>query len=417
MHHKIAAIESKITFTNDKQKRLFLPPIPLEDFRKQVKNHLERTLVSIKAKNKVVTKNKNRYKFGENGSKQAEVTQLTPRGQLHKETVYGKSQFYQTKPEKVGPKFDLQTISMVSKKRYREALLDRLHEFNGDPKKAFGGKNALTKNPIYLDKHQSVVLPEKVQLVWKEERFTIRKPVEPGISLDKVLDGGIRKKLEERLARFNGNSKDAFSNLDKDPIWLNKEKGICIKTVAISGVNSAIALGERKDHFGKVIMGDNGMANLSTYVQSGNNHHAAIFIDTDGNIQENVVSFMEAVARVNSGKPIIDKEYNKEFGWQFLFTLKSNEYFLFPDENNSILFTDVDALNEIANTELSKNLFRVQKFRSKDYFFRHHLETNVDNITELHNVAWKRISSLNKLQGIVKVAINHLGKIVHLGEY
>ena len=39
-----------------------LPPIPLEQFRIEAKQHLEKLLVSIKAKNKVVTVNVNRTK-------------------------------------------------------------------------------------------------------------------------------------------------------------------------------------------------------------------------------------------------------------------------------------------------------------------------------------------------------------------
>ncbi len=33
--------------------------------------------------------------------------ELTPRGQLHKETVYGKYQYYVNKEEKIGTKFDI----------------------------------------------------------------------------------------------------------------------------------------------------------------------------------------------------------------------------------------------------------------------------------------------------------------------
>lgn len=62
-HEKIDKIEEKIvTFLVDKRgrnKRLMTPPIPLNEFRSESKNHLESILVSFKAKNKVVTRNKN----------------------------------------------------------------------------------------------------------------------------------------------------------------------------------------------------------------------------------------------------------------------------------------------------------------------------------------------------------------------
>lgn len=46
----------------------------------------------------------------------------------------------------------------------------------------------------------------------------------------------------------------AFSNLDKNPIWLNKEKGISIKRVTISGISNAQSLHVKKDKDGKPIL-------------------------------------------------------------------------------------------------------------------------------------------------------------------
>ena len=66
--------------------------------------------------------------------------------------------------------------------------------------------------------------------------------------------------------------------------------------------------------------------------------------------------------------------------------------------------------------EISKNLFRVQKLASKDYFFRHHLETNVETPKELLGTTYARLS-LKGIVGIVKVRVNHLGEIVAVGEY
>ena len=70
---------------------------------------------------------------------------LTPRGQLHKETVYGRYQYYEQKEEKVGAKFDKTTIEKVANPSYRQLLLQRLNDNGNDPKKAFTGKNALDK--------------------------------------------------------------------------------------------------------------------------------------------------------------------------------------------------------------------------------------------------------------------------------
>lgn len=111
-----------------------LPPMPLSLFRAEAKKQMENILISIKAKNKVVTNNINvsKKKSGVN-----QRVQQTPRGQLHLETVYGSHKEYVTKEEKVNASFDETKIMTVCKRIYREALLKRLLNNSNDPKKAF----------------------------------------------------------------------------------------------------------------------------------------------------------------------------------------------------------------------------------------------------------------------------------------
>ena len=118
--------------------------------------------------------------------------------------------------------------------------------------------------------------------------------------------------------------------------------------------------------------------------------------------------------QVNQNLPIINKEYNSELGWKFLFTMKQNEMFLFPSEDFNP--KEVDLFDDKNLSLISKNLFRVQKIATKDYFFRHHLETNVEDNSALKGITWRR-EGLSGLKDIVKVRLNHLGKIVHTGEY
>lgn len=426
-HASIYAIENKITelVINDEGKRTRIFKSPMPNFRQEAKKHLENVLVSYKAKNKVVTKNNNKFKT-KTGEKSK--IELTPRGQLHKETVYGRIKRYETKEEKVGSKFDEATILRVAKPIEKEALLNRLRIHNNDPKKAFTGKNSLDKNPIYLDKDQTIKLTEKVKLVLQEDDFTIRKDITPENfkdekSIDKVVDIAVRNTLLNRLKEYNNNSKEAFSNLEKNPIWLNKEKGITIKRVTISGVKNAEALHYKKDHFGKELLDINNKRIPVDFVSTGNNHHVAIYRDEKGELQDNVVSFMEAVERARQGLPIVDKRLNDHLGWTFLFSMKQNEYFVFPTEGFDPYEIDLTHTNE--RSKISPNLFRVQKFSKvtygnsavRDYVFRHHLETTVDDKKELQNITYKQIKSLSPLERIIKVRINHIGQIVRIGEY
>ena len=405
--------------------------MPLGELRGEAKRHLQNILISIKAKNKVVTTNINKIP----GKKREviRVAQQTPRGQLHNETIYGSHKEYVPREEKVGAAFDETKIMTVCRKVYREALLARLHQFGGDAKKAFTGKNALDKNPIWIDKERGIAVPPKVKTVTLNVCYTVRKNIDESLSVDKVVDVRIRRLLQQRIEQY-GSAKAAFANLDENPIWLNEEKGIKLKRVTIiEGIGNAEALHTKRDKDGRELLDENENHIPVDFVKTGSNHHVAVYrkplldnqglskLDEHGEIvyelEERIVSFYEAVERANQGLPIIDKSLNHDEGWQFLFTMKQNEYFVFPNEKTGFNPKEIDLLNPDNNAVISPNLFRVQKFSTKDYFFRHHLETTVENDKSMQEITWKRITSLIRLQGIVKVRVNHIGQIVSVGEY
>lgn len=411
---EIYEIETKYLKRDTKGKLRFIPPMPLSIFRAEAKKQLENILISIKAKNKVVTVNVNKTKKSGGVNKKK---QLTPRGQLHNETIYGSIQCPNVREEKVGGGFDEAQIAKVASKRYREALLARLAAFGNDTKKAFTGKNALTKNPIYLGERQMECVPEKVKIVDVETIYTIRKEISPDLKLDKVIDSGIQAILKVRLDEYGGDAKRAFSNLGENPIWLNKDKGISIKRVTIRGINNANSLHDKKDKDGNLILGKNGKKQPVDFINTGNNHHVAIYKDNEGNLQEVVVSFYEATMRANQKLQIVDKTYKQSEGWCFLFTMKQNEYFVFPNPNTGFDPHGIDLKDPDKYAEISPNLFRVQKIATKNYFFRHHLETSVEEKRELKGITYKPQLGLAAVNNIVKVRINHVGQIVDVGEY
>ena len=226
--------------------------------------------------------------------------------------------------------------------------------------------------------------------------------------------------LSERLKEYG---KEAFSDLEKNPIWLNKEKGISIKRATITGVSNAEPLHVAKDHFGHNITDEKGKEIPIDYVSTGNNHHLAVYINGDEKLEDRMVSFYEAVARAEQGLPIVDKHLNHDKGWKFLFTLKQNEMFVFPSDDFNP--KDIDLLDKNNDEIISPNLFRVQSISKviannsyvRDFIFRHHLETTVNSNKELKGINYKRLQSLSLLKNIVKVRINHLGQIVQTGEY
>lgn len=396
-------------------------PMPLNILRAEAKKHIENILISVKAKNKVATKN---HRAGDT---------LTPRGPLHNETFYGKRTVRGYEPRKIDASFDSEVINTVADKQERKALARRLAEFGGDPAKAFTKKNAPAKNPIWLDEAQSVALPDKVNVVVERTVYVGRKDISEKLNIAKVLDHVIRKKLSDRLAEFDGDSTKAFSNLDENPIWFDRKAGIAIKRVTIdAGIASPVAIHDKCNHLGERILSDDNIPVPSDYVATGSNHHVALFVapaldkngkiklDSDGNpletVEEHIVSFFEAVERIDQGLDIIDYNYNSHLGWKFLMTIKANEYFIFPDIENGFNPREID-LTDPKNRELiSPHLYRCQKMSSKYYCFRHHLDTSAEYPTELQNITWIRITMISRMKDVIKVRLNQLGQIIYVGE-
>ena len=431
------AIEKKELLRDKHGKLRFIAPMPIDQFRAEAKRQLEKIIISNKAKNKVVTRNINISKKKSGTNKKI---LLTPRGQLHLETIYGSSKNPVIKEEKVNASFDNLKIATICSKKYREALSNRLKQFADDPKKAFTGKNSLEKNPVWIDENHTEKVPEKVKTLTYETIYTIRKEITPDLKIEKVIDNRIKSILQTRLAKYDGDAKAAFSNLDKNPIWIDQEKGISLKRVTITGINNAVALHDKHNKDGRLIFDKDGKKQAVDFVNTGNNHHVAIYrkpkVDKKGQqlygnegeplyeLDEKIVSFYEATSRAILGYPIIDKEYRKDQGWQFLFTMKQNEYFVFPkyDDNGYLIFNPHDYDEEwYRNPEnysiISPNLFRVQKIATRNYFFRHHLETTVEEPKELKGITYKPQLGLNGIVGILKVRVDHIGQIVSIGEY
>lgn len=393
---------------NGNKKRKFIPPVV--SFRTEAKEHLSSILVSYKTKNKVVTNNINKTKtnVGYNSK-----VQQTPRGQLHKETIHGKSKRALSKPTTLNKKFTPQLATLIINSDVKTLILKYLKTYNNNAALAFSSKN-LKNNPI-LYKNE----PLKSVFCF-EEVYTIRKDIDPTLKIDKVLDGKIKLILQNRLKAY-GNTKLAFSNLDTNPIWLNKEKGIKIKRVTITGPKNVEPLHYKKDHFGNPILNKNGQKQPVDFVTTGNNHHIAIYKDDKGVLQEKPVSFFEAVARTNSKLPVIDKAFNAHIGWEFLFTLKQNEMFVFPKDDFNP--NNIDLKDPKHAKLIMKHLFRVQKIATKNYLFSNHLETtatsndDLKNLKELSSIKYNSIRTPNNLKDIVKVRLNHLGQIVEVGEY
>lgn len=370
--------------------------VPIKDLRKQTIEHLDHIFISIKKNSKVLSKSINIPKRGE-----PQVTWV-PRGRLHEETVMGRVKRIAEKKIKLNDKFkDVDNIvSIEIKNHIQEYLL--LHDNNVQV--AFNTK-LLNKNPFL---YKGVELNE---VAVYELVCTKRVKISDSITdaqIKKIVDKKIKGILKIRIGEHKGKIKEAFSNLESNPIWLNKEKGIQIKSITVYDESKVEKIRDG-------------------YVKTGKNHHALIYKNEEGKFIDKVISFWEAVeiGKLNiqqTGKPypIINKKDDSILG-KFHFSMQINDLFVFdlkhsenPKEENEINF--LDAKNRKI---ISGKLFRLQKLSKKssgefDVHFRHHLETSV--LREISEVTWINIRSNKLLSRLTKIRINQLGEIIKIAE-
>lgn len=352
--------------------------VPWNTFRNDAINAFQSILISFKGKNKVATWNRNRTKKKGKGNYNFQRV-LTPRGQLHKETIYGTKRWYEQTPVPLNKKFI--RPDLIIDVSLRALVVARWALHGNDPVKAAA---SLTKDPILIDGK-----PLTEVKCWKEFN-TIRKQIDDKLNLNKVFDRSTYNLLMERLNEYGGDKKKAFSDLDKNPILLN---GIPVRYVTLEEKGSMNALHH------------NGNEPIN-YVFTQNNHHAAIFLSPEGMRQLEMVSFFEAVERKRMGLSVFS-EHNEE-GWPLEFTLQINDYFLFDIDPS-----EMDIYDPKNRNMLSKHLYRVQKLSGTDsgspYFvFRHHLETTLKNED---SYAFRSVRSFGKLTG-TKVVLDRLGHIL-----
>ncbi len=368
--------------------RRFSPP--WTTFRQDARKALADTLISFKSKQRVATKNKNRIKHRDKNREPQTV--WTPRGKLHKETVYGKMKRYAEKKIPLNGRFSLDTLEIMAHPIEKNAIEKRLTEFNNDPKKAFKG---LDKNPIIIEGKRK---PLTEIVVW-ETIYTIRKSLknlnDKQIKKD-ILDGRISRLVNSRLAEYGGDLKKMVAELDEKPIWLNEAQGICVKSVKL-----------KTDLKDLKPLHENEKGEAIDFVNLRNNHHFAVYEDDKGKFQFEKVTFWEAFERKKNGLPVIKTQHEND--WPFIVSLAINEMMVFPKGNEDI--DEAFILNPDNYVVVSEHLYRVQKLSSTskgapNLTFRHHLATTLnDENTQIH------LQSLGHLLNTYKISINRLGMI------
>jgi CRISPR-associated endonuclease Csn1 len=381
----------------------------------QVEEAASGILISFKAGKKVATIGNRKVKV--NGRKQ--VVQkgiIVPRGALSEESVYGKIRSIE---KNKSLKYLFENPHLIFKAYIKILVEERLLQHGGDAKKAL---TSLKKEIIYLDKEKTKIL--EYGTCFKEE-IVIKYPIETLTAKDVeyIIDSKVKEIIRARLAQHNDKEKEAFKDLEKNPVWYNEEKKIPIKTVRCFTNLSAVEP-VKKDSSGNDI----------GFVKPGNNQHLAFYIDENGKKQEHVCSFWHAVERKKFGIPVIiedakkvwdnilesKEDYSDSFlsklpkdNWIFEQSLQQNEMFIL-----GLSKEDVEkAISEKNKKVLSNYLYLVWSISEDNYWFRHHLETKNSDLKKAAGAKESKRFYLFKSIGAfvnanpIKVKINNLGEL------
>lgn len=382
---------------------------------KEVEEKVASILVSFKAGKKVAVIGKR--KIGKKGNKKVVQTGIViPRGALSEESIYGKIKTTERKPLK----YAFENPELIVLPTIKQLVVERIAKYE-DAKKAIA---SLKKEPLFIDKNKMVLL-EYASCFSSD--YVIKYTVDINFNkVDKVVDGRIKQILQTRLNKFDGKSKEAFKDIqrgDKVIKWYEDE-GLSkpIKSVrCYTGLSAVVPV--KKDENGNNI----------GYVKPGNNHHIAIYSDSEGNKQEHICTFWHAVERKKFGLPVIIRNTNEvwdiiqqkpegTFPEEFLEKLPSPNLNLELSMQQNEMFvlgmTQEEVSNSISNggfKAISDKLYRVQKLGSSDYNFRHHLETEIVNDENAKlSKRFLRIASISGLSSLnpIKIKIDCIGNII-----
>ena len=144
-----------------------------------------------------------------------------------------------------------------------------------------------------------------------------------------------------------------------------------------------------------------------TFVQSGSNHHLAIYRTPKGKLVESIVSFWDAVNRARYGLPLIIKYPRKameqviqreDIPESVLSLLPPADYEfveVFQQNEMAVVGLPEEEFRRAVDTQdyrtLSEHLYRLKGISSKDYEFHYHLDTDDPDETDSSKKKKKRV--------------------------
>lgn len=372
--------------------------------------------VSFKAGKKVATPGK-QIKYINNKRVVLQENILVPRDALSEESVYGK---IKTIDRDKPIKYLFANPHLIINNRLRLSIEKRIAEFDNNTKKAIA---SLKKRPIFIDKQSSIELKVancfKNELVIKYNLTSLKFK-----DIDSIVDDGIKRIVKMRFEECGNEHNEFVKSLSAKPLCLDKDNRMPIASVrCFTGLSEKKVAVVKKNEFGNPI----------GYAKPANNHHVALYMTPEGKVEECVVTFREAVMRKQLHLPVVISnpdalwnnladsmiEYPEEIlsklpqhDWKFLLSMQQNEMFILgmtDDEYN-------DAISAKDKKSICEHLYRVQKVSYRNYVFRRHVETTVDNDISAKNAKkFILLSSYITLKDLNphKVKVTSLGEMLN----
>ena len=202
-----------------------------------------------------------------------------------------------------------------------------------------------------------------------------------------IVDKGIQRIVKARLEAYNNDAKKAFA----EPLYSDAAQTKQIRSVrCFTGLVREKMIPLRRNDAGEEI----------AFVAPGSNHHAGFYRDSEGVLQEAVVSFYQAIERAKHQLPMIIKDPRAvveealernvpdsvlsalpHSSWTFVESLQKNEMFLIGLSDDEI----ARAIKEVDRATLNDHLYRVQTISDGDYRFRFHLEVKQNKESDKNN--------------------------------
>jgi CRISPR-associated endonuclease Csn1 len=144
---------------------------------------------------------------------------------------------------------------------------------------------------------------------------------------------------------------------------------------------------------------------MNQWVDLGKNHHVLIYMDSEGSLKEDVVTFWTAVERKRIGDSVYKIPLD---GKEIIEILQINDMFLLGYKQNEIDW------NNLSYDVLKDNLYKAQSLSTGYYNFKKHVDSRPDKDSKKDYISIRNFgegkTGWNTFNPI-KVKINSIGKI------